>query len=81
MIYPSNKKNNNRYIPKHVNDVVTCNDKHNWKTGMRAELNALKKNNIWSFVDIPDGHNADGVLPLSVTRAAMRSVWWRRYVA
>lgn len=45
-------------IPESVDDLVNHPDKDLWKSAMKEELEAMKRNNTWSLVDLPPGRSA-----------------------
>lgn len=45
-------------IPESINDLVNHPDREYWEKAMEEELEAMRKNNTWSLVDLPPDRSA-----------------------
>ena len=45
------------FEPKSFDQAVNCRDSQQWIDAMKAELDNLKRNNVFDLVDLPEGKN------------------------
>lgn len=44
--------------PQTVEEALTSKDKERWKGAMEEELKAMKKNNVWTLTNLPEGRKS-----------------------
>ena len=46
--------------PKSIEEAVSGTEKSMWEKAMEVEMQSLEENNIWDFVELPEGRRAIG---------------------
>lgn len=58
--------------PNTSDELVTCQESHNWLIAMQEELKSKQDNDIWDFVDLPDNSKSIGCKLLYKTKRDSR---------
>ena len=55
-----NASSQNPKEPKSIEEAVSGPEKSMWEKAMEVEMQSLEENNIWDFVELPEGRRAIG---------------------